>query len=378
MPKSLYFLLQDIYYQLIPWSTPSHKIKVAFIVHPRTEEDTLRKFPFLRVFPISFVRAVMKRFWVVSVAPIHVGDKRHEGIVLSIPLTAKQMLEDRPRAVRYIKQAYAYAHKRGAKVVGLGALTASLTHGGTLLNGTDKTPRITTGRLFTSLNVATLVNRGVVACGLDKKNIVVSVVGAAGSIGSAAAQILSFWGYNNLLLIDLSNKKERMEEIASYIKEHNKLATVTISDELSDVRGTQVIVTATSKEGALITSEHVVPGVIIVDDAQPSDVDEELLMRDDLLILSGGAVRTEHVKIPFNMGLKDSSTIYSCLAEALLLNEMHEVRGSSLGEFRKIDMDSVEELSAVAKQFSFESGVFQNNKRVYSDSDVEHIRSLHL
>lgn len=351
---------------------------MAFIVHPRTEEDTIKKFPFLRILPISLVRLIMKHFWVVRVAPIHVGEKRNEGIVLSIPLTAKQMLDDRPRAVRFIKQAYAYAHKQGASVVGLGALTASLTHGGTLLNGSEHTPRITTGRLFTSLNVATLVHRGVTALGLDKKNIVVSVVGAAGSIGSAAAQILSFWGYNNLLLIDLSNKKERMEEIASYIKEHNRLATVTISDAISDVKGTQVIVTATSKEGALITSEHVSPGVIIVDDAQPSDVEEELLMRDDLLILSGGAVRTPHVKIPFDMGLKDSSTIYSCLAEALLLNEMKHVRGSSLGEFRKIDMDTVQELSVVAKEFSFESGVFQNNKRVYSDSDVEHIRSLHL
>lgn len=378
MPKSLYFLLQDIYYQLVPWSTPSRKVHVAFIVHPRTEEDTIKKFPFLRFLPLPLVRALMKRFWVVSVAPIHVGEKRNEGIVLSIPLTAKQMLDDRKRAVRYIQDAYAYAHKRGARVVGLGALTASLTHGGTLLAATDATPRITTGRLFTSLNVASLVERGVTALSRNKETIVVSIVGAAGSIGSAVAQILSYWGYTNFILIDLSNKKERMEEIHSYIKEHNKKASVTISDNLNDVKGSHVIVTATSKEGALIMSEHVAPGVIIVDDAQPSDVDEALLMRDDLLILSGGAVRTPHVKIPFDMGLKDSSTIYSCLAEALLLNEMSHVRGSSLGEFRKIDMDTVQELKEVATQFSFESGVFQNNKRVYSDSDVEHMRSLHL
>lgn len=378
MLKSLYYAWLDAYYQFVPWSKPARKINVAFIVHPRTEKDTIRKFPFLRLLPISLLRFTMKHFWVVSVAPIHVGGKRNEGLVLSIPLTAKQMLDDRERAVRIIKQAYKYAHKRGAKVVGLGALTASLTHGGMLLEGTKDTPRITTGRLFTALNVATLVHRGVTALNLDKTSIEVSVVGAAGSIGSATAQILSFWGYNNLLLIDLSNKKERMEEVRSYIKEHNRLASVTISDSLDDIKGTEVIVTATSKEEALITNKHVKPGIIIVDDAQPSDVDEALLLRDDLLILSGGAVKTSHVKIPFDMGLKDPSTIYSCLAEALLLNEMGSISGSSLGEFRKIDMDKVNELSVVAKEFSFESGVFQNNKRVYSDSDVERIRSLHL
>lgn len=376
MFKIIYSLILDAYYQYFPWSKPSKKVDVVFVVHPRDENDTLRKFPFLKYIPISIVRFLMLRFWVVTVAPIHIGERRHAGLVLSITLTAKQMLDNRNRANIMINRAVAYAKKYGAKVVGLGALTSSLTNGGTNLNVDLNEMRITTGRLFTSLNVAMLVDRGVKELGLNSKNISIAIVGAAGSIGSASAQILASWGYKNFILIDLSNKHKRINEVKSYILDNNTDATITVSDAIDSCINANVIVTATNKDGALITKELVTSGMLIVDDAQPTDVADELLLNDDLLVLSGGAVYAPHVTIPFNMGLSDKSSIHSCLAEALILSEMPSVSGSSLGELRRIEMDHIKELQKASEQLLFTSAVFQNKKRVYSEEEIAHVRSF--
>ena len=74
-------------------------------------------------------------FWPVTASHINgvtnkkTGEKV-TGIIISIPMTASQMLTNRTQALKQIKKAVRLAKNVGATHIGLGALTASLARGG--------------------------------------------------------------------------------------------------------------------------------------------------------------------------------------------------------------------------------------------------------
>ncbi len=125
----------------------------AFLVHPRNVPDVYRKYPFFKYFSHSFTESVLMRFWPVVLSRItgvedNQTGKNVDGWVISIPITAEQMMSNRELAKRFIVKACKLAEKKGAKIIGLGALTASLTRGGLDLLPHTKAG-ITTGRIYT-------------------------------------------------------------------------------------------------------------------------------------------------------------------------------------------------------------------------------------
>ena len=55
------------------------------------------------------------------------------GYIISVPLTPRQMMKNRHLVKKRILQAVKLAEKKGATIVGLGGLTASLTAEGTYI-----------------------------------------------------------------------------------------------------------------------------------------------------------------------------------------------------------------------------------------------------
>jgi predicted amino acid dehydrogenase len=137
------------------------------------------------------------------------------------------------------------------------------------------------------------------------------------------------------------------------------------------------IIAATNHPEALIKSEHVKQGAIIVDDAQPSDVDEEIFInRKDVLALEGGVVHAPKINTHFNFGLKHKTDIFSCLAEAIILASLDHRSDFQVGTLLSVSKSDIDKISDAAKMLGFTVGHFQNDLRLYTDEDIEYVRNI--
>ncbi|MBU4479880.1 NAD(P)-binding domain-containing protein, partial [Patescibacteria group bacterium] len=287
-------LIYNAFFDLIIRLLPQIKKRegVAFLVHPRDVKDVIEKYPFFKYFSKNTINWVLKHFWPITISQIEgITDKNNKpinGWVISCPLLAEYMLKNRKDAKKFIIKTAKLAEKKGAKMIGLGALTTSLTQGG--LDIQDHTNcRIITGKLFTAKIVTDTTVNILKKLELNKEEITVSILGAAGSIGSASAQILAKKGFNKINLIDLSHKSEEINEIKKFMQKLNPKISITVSNKVKSVKDSDIIIAATNKPDALIKSKHLKQGAVIVDDAQPSDVDEEIIKnRKDVIVLEGG------------------------------------------------------------------------------------------
>src|SRR3989338_11638725 len=133
----IYGVIADLVVRYLP--SPKVKDKFAFIVHPRSTYDAVNKFFFLKFLPKPVVNLFLRHLWPITSTKIN-GLKSLEkgeninGWILGVPLTPRQMIENRTLAKKRILQAVKLAEKKGAKIVGLGGLTGSLTEGGTYID----------------------------------------------------------------------------------------------------------------------------------------------------------------------------------------------------------------------------------------------------
>ena len=232
-----------------------------------------------------------------------------------------------------------------------------------------------TGRLFTAKNVCDLAVKAAGAVGITAHEAQVSIVGAAGSIGSASAQIMANRGFTNLNLIDLSGKGERMKQLRVFIHEIDPQAEVSLSNSIDSVKKSDIILVATNRVDAFLKGHHLKAGAIVVDDAKPVNVDRALVKeREDILILEGGVVATESIDVHVNMGLQHKTDIYSCLAEVVALASEGHNAHYNLGETLRVDFTELHRLDSLAETLRFRTGDFQNERKVYHQVDIDKVR----
>lgn len=102
------------------------KIEFAFLVHPRHTDDIYRKYNFLKILPVRVVDIILIFFWPTYGGKIKIHDHltgtNKWGALIISPLTAKQMLANRPSAAKKVHMATRLAQIYGAKIVGLGCM----------------------------------------------------------------------------------------------------------------------------------------------------------------------------------------------------------------------------------------------------------------
>ncbi|HET8575438.1 MAG TPA: hypothetical protein VFM02_04725 [Candidatus Paceibacterota bacterium] len=355
--------------------------KFAFLVHPRDASDVMRQYPFLHKLSKRQMHFFLRHFWPVTLSTIQglrniqTGEEMI-GYVISSPLTAEQMKDDPESAKRSVIQAAKLAERKGAGIIGLGALTASFTKG-----GLDILPHVksgvTTGRIYTSRIVVDTIEKAMDQLGRNKEKVTVAVVGAAGSIGTAVAQILVREHFQDLLFLDLERKRERLEWLTSKVKEMNPRVKTEISHDMNDLTKADVVVAVTNAPEVVIRSEHLKPGVIVVDDAQPTDIDIEAIeTRNDVLILEGGVAHADHVDTNFNFGLRHKNDLYSCLAETVILAGFGHYQDYSVGAVSDLDFALLDKLQEDAEEVGIHVGELQNVHKFYTDEDFERVRSI--
>lgn len=356
-------------YRRLPYS-------FAFIVHPRGSADIFAFAAFLRHFSPRSVRIIERYLWPTVVRDIRglrgpAGDEI-KGFLISIPMTAAEMLRDRERALLQIRRAVSLARARGARIAGLGGLTASLSRGGEELIDI-KGIGITTGHAYTGHIVSETALSLLRKTSLPLDEACVAILGAAGSIGSITAELLASGGVRKFILIDTPAKKERLQSRLRSLTDHCPECSIILGDNLDFLKDAHVVVTATNAPETLVRSHHISPGTFIVDDAQPSDVHRELYDRNDVVVVSGGAVHTPGISLHFPMGLHGDEHSYCCMAEVLALAARKYT--SHYVIFRPTHAH-VEEIASFARALSFSVAQPQNERGFVADSAIAHTAML--
>jgi predicted amino acid dehydrogenase len=298
-------------------SNTAARTKFAFLIHPRTNisEDMGEINRLLRFIPSSWYEKMLAKLpikpWVHS--KIVASDSGEVlGECICVPLSPGQLLGRNRKLVNArIEQAIKLAQSRGATLIGLGALTAPATSGGKKLEQhTDV--GVTNGNGFTAAATVQAIKR--VAAGFPTKPTI-ALVGATGSVGTAVSHKLAQDGVGSKLILIGRNTKK----LDALVEQCSDVEAVAATSILA-CKEAQIVVLMTSAAEALLGSEHLAQGAIVIDDTQPRNTTPELLIsRPDITLIDGGLVltpgltRTGHsIGIPSNIS-------FACLAETALL-----------------------------------------------------------
>lgn len=293
--------------------------KFAFLVHPRADvgRDLARAWPALGAVPAGVLEWGLRHLPVppTVLGTVHRTDEDGiAGWVIVVPVGARQMLTEDRRWVRgRIEAGVDLAERLGARVVGLGALTAPVTGGGRLVRERDGIT-ITNGNAFTAHVTAAAAGRLVGR--MDHPHV--AVVGATGSVGSCVVRMLAHDdGIDRLTLV--ARRPARLAALADHVRAARPGLPVLAATDVSAVRDADLVVVLTSSSEALLGSEHLKRGAVVLDDTQPRDTDPALVhARPDVLVVDGGLVDVGGLDVRADIGLPRGYS-YACLAETMLM-----------------------------------------------------------
>ncbi len=295
--------------------------KFAFLIHPRSEvsSDITKLFGFapLRLIPNAVYEKAMQR---LPIPPLVTGELRTSdapnqaaGWLVTVPLGARQLLELPRRFVQAkVAEAVDKAVQLGAEVVGLGALTAPATLGGKTLEHRSDIG-VTNGNAFTAAMTWMGIQRLLSKLPSDPH---IAVVGATGSVGSCLIELLGKRPLASRLTL-VARHQGRLEALAGRVRRTG--LKVDTSTDMNSVREADLVVLLTSSSEALLRSEHLKEGAVVLDDTQPRNTDPKLLLeRPDVLVVDGGLVEAPGIQMRGRVGLP-KGLLYACLAETVLL-----------------------------------------------------------
>lgn len=332
----------------------SRNIKFAFLVHPRDIADIKKKYFFANFIPEKILKFAIKFLNPRAVSVVSgLKDKNGEditGLIIGVLLTPDQMLNlKRDFVQKKIIKAVKLAERKGAKIVGLGAFTSSVTNGGVDLIG-KVGAGITNGNSLTILIVCEDITKIIYKYNLGADKHSFAVVGATGSVGSLVSRFLAKEKIKRLHLVGrtLSN----LEKLKLEIKQLNPDCEPIVSNDLNILKSVDLIILTTAAADAVIKSEYLKQGAIIYDITQPSNISRNVLNRKDIVAIRGGIVKMPGIGYRLDFGLP-KETVFACLAETMLLAKNGRFDNFSLGE---TNFDRMKEM-----RYYFKETVFKSN-----------------
>jgi predicted amino acid dehydrogenase len=272
------------------------------------------------------------------------------GWIILVPLSARQMLEQRrERVVSKIVAAVDHAVELGADIVGLGALTAPITKGGQKL--THRTDiGVTNGNAFTAAITCTAIEQLIGRCPTRDPHI--AIVGATGSVGSCVVKLLARRRTVSRLTL-VARTVRRLDALAASIRATTPGLDVQTTGDLLKLREADLVVLLTSSADAVLRSEHLKEGAVVLDDTQPRNTSPTLAVeRPDVLVVDGGLVSVPGLNLGVNLDLPPNCA-YACLAETALLALEGQRQQFSIGDPTVEQAEYLVELAEKHQQFGF-------------------------
>ena len=277
------------------------------------------------------------------------NSKKITGCLIACPMIAKTMLEKKALAEKKVLRAARLAVKVGAKIVGLGGFTSSVTDSGRTLSGKVNIA-VTTGNSLTAaiayLDIVTICRK----LGTDYRAQRIAVVGATGSIGYGLTKMLIKHRVKSLVLI--GKTPSHMVELRNELRWVTK-ANITFSTDIAAVKKADLVIMATASPGVVLSRPHLKIGAIVYDLTQPRNVAADITSgRNDLRLFSGGLVRTPGVWHKLATGLP-AGVNFACLTETMLLaleGDTHDYTG-------RVQVENIERILRVLKKYHFTSAL---------------------
>jgi fatty aldehyde-generating acyl-ACP reductase len=292
---------------------PRQRPTFAFIVHPRNEDDMFRAtcLSFLRNVSVDDADYVAR---VCALPPTIVGEVRFgfslvRGEIISIACLPHDVVT--PRGRQEIVRAAQIAVDRGARVIGLGALTAPATAGGSWLRDQigDRVT-ITNGNAYTAATLRRNVLEGIAHLALERRACV-AVIGCTGSVGAVLSRLLASAGVD---LVLIGRKKTKV------VQSLGDLSSAVFSDSIDDAVAADVVVLLTAAPSARVTPRCLRPGALVIDAAEPANVSDAdaQAWSAHATIVRGARVRIPSYHCSYDFGLADPAETFACLAETYL------------------------------------------------------------
>ncbi|MDW4574045.1 semialdehyde dehydrogenase [Microbacterium sp. M3] len=324
----------------------------AFTVHPRAvlREDMARVWRPLGLVPEAVYDTALRRLPVppVTMAGVQIGGERVGHVVL-VPFGARHLLTAVDEGRRRVSRAVDRAVSLGADVVGLGALTATVTAGGaTLRERTDIA--VTNGNAFTAAIVEDQVRMLLPHVAARSGRPHIAIVGASGSVGTAVTKLLAR-DAGDVRLTLIARTAPRVRTLADAVAND---VEVEVAHTIDAVRDADLVVLLTASADTLLGPEHLGRGAIVLDATQPRNTAPTLAAaRPDVLLIDGGIVTIPSLRlVGGDIGLPDGRS-YACFAETAVLALTGHTGHFSVGNPTLEQVDAVRERAASLGHLGF-------------------------
>lgn len=333
----------------------------AFIVHLRSIEDIAHAMPLpkwlltklLRRPVLSLFLKLKGRAGFKVDSSFKIEGEEGSGYIILLWMTGKQVMENPVLARRRILEAASYARNRlGVEILGLGALTASITGAGKWVE-TELKKRgmnditVTHGDTYATALATEGVLKIALKKGLNIDRSSIAIVGATGIIGEAFTRFFAE-RFPPRELVLVGRRKGKMEEMAEQFSlQGGKVVT---STDVEAVKGSDIVITATSAPESLLSSKHLKEGAMVYEVSQPRNVSYQVKKeRPDILVIDGAYAKVPD-RIRFHwMGLPPGIT-FGCMAETIIL-ALGEYNGKNL--IGRVNLDLMEEIKREGSKRGF-------------------------
>ncbi|HHW07850.1 MAG TPA: shikimate dehydrogenase [Clostridia bacterium] len=343
------------------------------MIHPLELADVSRKFPFAGKVPKRLLQSVIKYAPPVTASRI-TGLKspygEAEGWFVGCVLTSEQMLTLPTQVVlNKIIRAGRLAEKLGAKILGLGAMTAVVGDAGITVAKALDIP-VTTGNSYTVYTAIEGVQKAAEVMEIDLATAEVVVLGATGAIGAIAARMMA---RECRYLTLVARNESKLENLAEKILQETGLVCRVTKEVKKAVRRADIIIAVTSAADAVIHPEDLKPGAVVCDVARPRDVSVQVAkVRDDVLVIEGGLVEMPgQVDFGLDFGYPPGIGL-ACMAETMMLALEGRFEDYTLG--RELTLEQVEETGRLARKHGFRLAGFRSFERPVTEETIQTIK----
>jgi predicted amino acid dehydrogenase len=227
--------------------------------------------------------------------------------------------------MRAIREGLEMVLRRGATVIGLGAMTAPATAGGLkLLRDLPPGVTLTNANAYTAAVVSRNARDAAACLGLNRPARVV-VVGCTGSVGVPTSLLLADDGFDLILVGRTADRVRRhLPGLAAHAR---------CTGDLGAIRDGDVVILLTNDASARLTPDLVGSHAVVIDVAQPANVPPSTLpafARRGVPVVEGGIVRIPGYACTVDLGLADPLDTAACVAETYLFAR-EGIREHSLG-----------------------------------------------
>ncbi|MHC9542925.1 MAG: shikimate dehydrogenase [Vulcanimicrobiota bacterium] len=351
--------------------------RFAFFLHPLNFEDVVRVAPQAANKRQPLVEKILE--WTPAHVVSHITGlvsaqgEEAEGWFIVLPLLPHMFLDlPKEKVFEKVMQGAEIARKHGAQILGLGGFSSIIGSGGVQVAEMIPDIPVTSGNSYT---IATSIEATLEASrrlGMDLSQVTATVVGASGSIGSVCAQLLA--PHVKKMVLVARNVK-RLEKIGETISATTGKNPTLYSDVSMGIRKSDIIITATSSSGNIITPHDIKTGALICDVSLPHDVCREVAhLRPDVLVIEGGLIEVpRNVTLNYDFGYPPDVAL-ACMSETIALTLEGRFEVYSIG--RGIKLEKVKEIAEIAKKQGFRLAGFRSFDKIVTDEMIERVRTL--